>query len=164
MKPNYSVDKSVSEKEYVRFNRFLRYRNKKNMSIIIGSSLLITAFSIVQIYEYSDVALAVGFLAGLLVAIWMYTFGADRRARKYYNQFVLKEGTEQHIDFYDDHYEQFSAVGNVKIQYNQLFKIYVTKTNIYMMRSPSVGCALSLGNCSHEFVSFVKKIKEQYNI
>ena len=77
---------------------------------------------------------------------------------------MLKEGTEQHIDFYDDHYEQFSAVGNVKIQYNQLFKIYVTKTNIYMMRSPSVGCALYLGNCSHEFVSFVKKIKEQYNI
>ncbi|MBQ6666852.1 MAG: hypothetical protein IJM65_01895 [Bacteroidales bacterium] len=113
------------------------------MSIIIGSSLLITAFAIVQIYEYSDVALAVVFLAGLLVAIWMYTFGADRRAKKYYNQFVLKEGTEQHIDFYDDHYEQFSAVGNVKIQYNQLFKIYVTKTNIYDAFSISRLCIVS---------------------
>ena len=155
MEPIYSIKSIITEKEFIRFNRYLRYRNKTHMAIIIGCGLLVLAFVINDFIKGTNVARAVGFLVGILVVVWIYTFGADRKAKKYYHQYVVKEDINQRIDFFDNHYVQSSANANVTIHYSQITNIYATKTNIYLMRAPNIGCILSLSDCPEGFVDFI---------
>ena len=164
MEPNYSVNTKLTEEEFVRFNRLIMHRNKKLMAIIIGCGLIVLAYAIENLIKGQNMAMSLGLLCGSLVFIWVYTFGADRKARKYYKQNVEKESTEQRIDFYDDHFEQTTANANTNIPYSLLSAIYITKTNVYMMRSPVVGYVLPLNDCPEGFVEFIKKIKGQNNI
>ena len=164
MEPLYSVKTALTEEEFVRFNRFVAHSNKKSSAIIIVGGLLILTFAINQFIKGSDVPLAVGMLAGMLLFIWMYTIGIDFTAKRYYRQYVVKEGSEQTILFFDDHYEQSTSNANANIAYKQLTAIHFTKTNIYLMRSPRVGVVLPLASCPDGLPAFLQGIKEQNNL
>ena len=164
MEPLYSVKTSLTEEEFVRFSRFVAHSNKKNMTIIIVCGLLILAFAIEHFVKGTNIPAAIGLLAGMLVCVWLFTFGVDRTAKRYYRQYVVKEGTEQTILFFDDHYEQSTANANANIAYKQLTAIHFTKTNIYLMRSPRVGAVLSLASCPNGLSEFLQDIKKQNNL
>ena len=162
MEPLYSVKTTLTEEEFVRFNRFVAHSNKKSSAIIIVGGLLILAFAINQFIKGSDVPLSVGMLAGMLLFIWMYTIGIDFTAKRYYRQYVVKEGgSEQTILFFDDHYEQSTSNANANIAYKQLTAIHFTKTNIYLMRSPRVGVVLPLASCPDGLPEFLQDIKQK---
>ena len=144
MTPNYSIKTNLTEEEFVRFSRFVAHSNKKNMTIIIVCGLLILAFAINDLVKGTNVPRAVGFLAGMLICVWLFTFGVDRTAKRYYRQYVIKECTEQTIQFFDDHYVHSYANANANIAYKQLTAIHFTKKNIYLMRSPRVGAVVPL--------------------
>lgn len=164
MEPLYSVKTSLTEEEFVRFSRFVAHSNKKNMTIIIVCGLLILAFAINDFVKGTNVPRAVGFLVGMLICVWLFTFGVGRTAKRYYRQYVVKEGFEQTIQFFDDHYEQSTTNGNANIPYSQLTAIYFTKTNIYLMRSPRVGAVLPLATCPKGLAEFLQDIKRQNNL
>ena len=105
-----------------------------------------------------------GFLVGMLVCVWLFTFGVGRTAKRYYRQYVVKEGSEQTILFFDDHYEQSTSNANANIAYKQLTAIHFTKTNIYLMRSPRVGVVLPLVSCPNGLPEFLQDIKKQNNL
>ena len=164
MEPLYCVKTVLTEEEFVRFNRFVAHSNKKNMTIIIVCGLLILAFAINDLVTGNNVPRAVGFLAGMLICVWLFTFGVDRTAKRYYRQYVVKEGSEQTILFFNDHYEQSTANANANITYKQLTAIHFTKTNIYLMHSPKVGVVLPLASCPNGLPEFLQGIKKQNNL
>ena len=141
----------------MRFNRFVAHSNKKNLTIIIVCGLLILAFAINDFVKGTNVPRAVGFLVGMLFCVWLFTFGVGR-------QYVVKEGSEQTILFFDDHYEQSTSNANANIAYKQLTAIHFTKTNIYLMRSPRVGVVLPLVSCPNGLPEFLQDIKKQNNL
>ena len=148
----------------MRFNRFVAHSNKKNMTILIVCGLLILAFAINDFVTGTNVPRAVGFLVGMLVCVWLFTFGVSRTAKRYYRQYVVKEGTEQTILFFDDYYEQSTANANANIPYSQLTAIHFTKTNIYLMRSPRVGAVLPLASYPDGLSEFLQGIKKKNNL
>ena len=164
MTPNYSIKTNLTEEEFVRFSRFVAHSNKKNMAIIIVCGLLILAYVINDFVTDTNVPRAVGFLVGMLICVWLFTFGVDRTAKRYYRQYVVKEGTEQTILFFDDHYEQSTSNANANIAYKQLTAIHFTKTNIYLMRSPRVGVVLPLAACPDGLPEFLQSIKKKSNL
>ena len=164
MEPLYSVKTSLTEEEFVRFSRFVAHSNKKNTTIIIACGLLILAFAINDLVKGTNVLRAVGFLAGMLICVWLFTFGVGRTAKRYYRQYVVKEGPEQNIQFFDDHYEQSTANANANTTYKQLTAIHFTKTNIYLMRSPRVGVVIPLASCPQGLPEFLQDIKKHNNL
>ena len=164
MEPLYSVKTALTEEEFVRFSRFVAHSNKKNMTIIIVCGVIILAFAIEHFVTGTNIPAAIGLLAGMLVCVWLFTFGVDRTAKRYYRQYVVKEGSEQTILFFDDHYEQSTSNANANIAYKQLTAIHFTKTNIYLMRSPRVGVVLPLVSCPNGLPEFLQDIKKQNNL
>ncbi len=165
MEPLYSVKTTLTEEEFVRFSRFVAHSNKKNMAIIIVCGLLILAYAINDFVTGTNVPRAVGFLVGMLVGVWLFTVGVGRTAKRYYRQYVVKEGgSEQTILFFDDHYEQSTSNANANIAYKQLTAIHFTKTNIYLMRSPRVGVVLPLASCPDGLPEFLQDIKQKNNL
>ena len=150
MEPLYSVKTALTEEEFVRFNRFVAHSNKKNLTIIIVCGVIILAFAINDFVKGTNVPRAVGFLVGMLVCVWLFTFGVG--------------GSEQTILFFDDHYEQSTSNANANIAYKQLTAIHFTKTNIYLMRSPRVGVVLPLASCPQGLPEFLQDIKKQNNL
>ena len=161
MEPLYSVKTALTEEEFVRFSRFVAHSNKKNIAIIIVCGMIILAFAIEHFVKGTNIPAAIGLLAGMLVCVWLFTFGVGRTAKKYYRQYVVKEGSEQTILFFDDHYEQSTSNANANIDYNQLTAIHFTKTNIYLMRSPRVGIVLPLAACPDGLPEFLQSIKKK---
>lgn len=164
MEPLYSVKTALTEEEFVRFSRFVAHSNKKNLTIIIVCGVFISAFAIEHFVTGTNIPAAIGLLAGMLVCVWLFTFGVDRTAKRYYRQYVVKEGSEQTILFFDDHYEQSTSNANANIDYNQLTAIHFTKTDIYLMRSPRVGVVLPLASCPQGLPEFLQDIKKQNNL
>ena len=164
MEPRYSVKTALTEEEFVRFNRFVAHSNKKNIAIIIVCGMIILAFAIEHFVKGTNIPTAIGLLAGMLVCVWLFTFGVGRTAKKYYRQYVVKEGSEQTILFFDDHYEQSTSNANANTTYKQLTAIHFTKTNIYLMRSPRVGVVLPLAACPDGLPEFLQSIKKKSNL
>ena len=164
MEPLYSVKTALTEEEFVRFNRFVAHSNKKNIAIIIVCGMIILAFAIEHFVKGTNIPTAIGLLAGMLVCVWLFTFGVGRTAKKYYRQYVVKEGSEQTILFFDDHYEQSTSNANANTTYKQLTAIHFTKTNIYLMRSPRVGVVLPLAACPDGLPEFLQSIKKKSNL
>lgn len=164
MEPKYTIHTSLSEEEFIRFNRYLIHQNKRSMTIIIVSTLLVLAFAIDHFIRGVNLPIAVGLLVGLLIAVWNITLGADRKAKKYYRSYIAPQMAEQTISFFEDHLEQTTQTGNGSIPYAQLHKIYRTKTNLYLMRSPQVGTILPLASCPEGLVDYIMQIKQQHSL
>ena len=164
MEPLFSVKTSLTEEEFVRFSRFVAHSNKKNLTIIIVCGVIILAFAINDFVTGTNIPAAIGLLAGMLVCVWLFTFGVDRTAKRYYRQYVVKEGSDQTILFFDDHYEQSTSNANANTTYKQLTAIHFTKTDIYLMRSPRVGVVLPLASCPQGLPEFLQDIKKQNNL
>ena len=164
MEPLYSVKTALTEEEFVRFSRFVAHSNKKNLTIIIVCGVIILAFAIEHFVTGTNIPAAIGLLAGMLVCVWLFTFGVGRTAKKYYRQYVVKEGSEQTVLFFNDHYEQSTSNANANTTYKQLTAIHFTKTDIYLMRSPRVGVVLPLASCPQGLPEFLQDIKKQNNL
>ena len=164
MEPLYSVKTALTEEEFVRFSRFVAHSNKKNLTIIIVCGVIILAFAIEHFVTGTNIPAAIGLLAGMLVCVWLFTVGVGRTAKRYYRQYVVKEGTEQTVLFFNDHYEQSTSNANADIAYKQLTAIHFTKTNIYLMRSPRVGVVLPLASCPEGLPEFLQSIKKKSNL
>ncbi len=53
---------------------------------------------------------------------------------------------------------------NGSIPYAQLHKIYRTKNDLYLMRSPQVGTILPLTSCPEGLVDYIMQIKQQHSL
>lgn len=161
MEPKYKVHADLTEEEFVRFSLFVSHSNKTRVAIIIVCGLIILALAVGDLIKGTHVARAIGFLAGELVCLWLFTFGVARQAKKYYRQYVVKESTEQDILFFDDHFEQVTGNATSSVEYSHLNHIYFTKTNIYLMRAPNIGVVLPLASCPDGLAEFLHNVVSQ---
>ena len=60
MEPKYSIHTSLSEEEFIRFNRYLIHQNKRSMTILILSTLPVLAFAIDHFIRGVNLPIAVG--------------------------------------------------------------------------------------------------------
>ena len=87
-----------------------------------------------------------------------------RGIRKLYAKDKIIQNLEAEYAFFDDHFEQFHNNDHSTIRYDQVHKIYVTKDNVYIMRSPAAGFIIQNETCPDGFLDFIEKIKKDYKI
>ncbi|MBO4600591.1 MAG: YcxB family protein [Bacteroidales bacterium] len=164
MEPLYCIRSKYTEKEYVRFNRYLASRNKSIWVVIALFGLFGIEFLVMNIHKEGQVAIGAVLVLGALFMAWNLTLGADRKARKYYASDKYIQGLEFELKFYDDHIEQVGSNSFGIIDYDKIYKIFVTKNSVYIMRSSVAGIFFPLADCPQGFVDFIENIKGKYNL
>ncbi|MBR1784677.1 MAG: hypothetical protein IJ760_04480 [Bacteroidales bacterium] len=119
MEPLFSIESKYTEEEFVKFNRYVIFHNKHNYvtwGVMIGAVLIF--FSAITSFG----SLPVGFMiavaaAWILVLIWSYTWGADRKARKYYAKDKVINGLAYKLSFFEDNLIQMQSNGSASLEY-----------------------------------------------
>lgn len=87
-----------------------------------------------------------------------------REVERAWNTNKNMQNSLHHFLFYEDYLEDKSSTSMVKLLYNEIHKIIITDTNIYIMSGSTQGLLISKENCDEEFLSFIFSIKEKYHV
>ena len=138
MQALYTIKSLYSKEEFMRFNRTLRFKNKKMIVVLSVFNLLLiatTVFCLVNGYSFWAALCGVY----LVFLDWYLFLGTDKRMAKVFMQNKLIAGQQCEFRFYDDHFESITKNGSSNIDYDKIHRIIETKTNIYIMYSDNQG-------------------------
>lgn len=137
-KPFYTIKSLYSKEEFMRFNRTLRFRNKKIvvfLSILDGLLVALTLLCLISgNYIWAAVA---GFY--LVFLNWYLFRGIDQRMAKVFIRNTEIAGQKCEFQFFEDHFDAITKSGTTSIGYDKIKNIIETKTNVYIMYSDSQG-------------------------
>lgn len=137
-KPLYTIKSLYSKEELMRFNRTLRFRNKKIvvfLSILDGLLVALTLLCLISgNYIWAAVA---GFY--LVFLNWYLFRGIDQRMAKVFMRNTEIAGQKCEFQFFEDHFDAITKSGTTSIGYDKIKNIIETKTNVYIMYSDSQG-------------------------
>ena len=122
----------------MRFNRTLRFKNKKLVIFltVLNVLLLVTTVFCLVNGDYFWAAVC-GFY--LVFLDWYLFRGTDKRMAKVFMQNKLVANQVYEFRFYDDHFESITKNGSTQIEYDNIRRILETKKNIYIMYSDNLG-------------------------
>ena len=80
-------------------------------------------------------------------------------AKKVYESNKMLKDITLNYEFYEEYFEQKNTVGNTKVVYDKIYMIVETDTNFYIMIARNQGYIVNKGNCSQEFIGFIRKIR-----
>lgn len=63
--------------------------------------------------------------------------------------------------FFKDNFTCHSKLGDIKIEYRNVYRILETKTNFYFMLSQNQGMILKKENCSEELMALIQNLKKK---
>lgn len=136
--PLYTIKSLYSKEEFMRFNRTLRFRNKKIvvfLSILDGLLVALTLLCLISgNYIWAAVA---GFY--LVFLSWYLFRGIDQRMAKVFMRNTEIAGQKCEFQFFEDHFDAITKSGTTSIGYDKIKNIIETKTNVYIMYSDSQG-------------------------
>ena len=164
MEPLFSFKSCYTETEYVRFNQFILRQNPNYwISFVV---MTVGGVWLLMVAKQWGVPMMLGLLmlAVALIIVYGLTLGAKKKARDYYAKDKHLNGLEFELKFYDDHFMQEHSNGSDSVEYSKIYKIHITKTNIYIMQSPLLGYIVPLADCPSGFADFVTKLKRDYRI
>lgn len=138
MKPLYTVKSLYSMEEFMRFNRTLRFRNKKIVVFLSILDVLLLALTLLCLINGSYIWAAIaGFY--LLFLNWYLFRGIDQRMAKVFMRNTEIAGQQCEFQFFEDHFDAITKSGTTSISYDKIKNIIETKTNVYIMYSDSQG-------------------------
>lgn len=140
----------------MRFNRTLRFKNKKIvvfLSVLNVLLLVTTVFCLIN-GDYFWAAVC-GFY--LFFLDWYLFRGTDKRMAKVFMQNKLIAGQECEFRFYDDHFESITKSDSTQIDYDKIRRIIETKKNIYIMYSANQGIMMQKP-VPDGFVEFLQQV------
>ena len=122
----------------MRFNRTLRFRNKKIVVFLSILNVLLVGLTVLCLIQGSYIWAAIaGFY---LVFLDWYLFRCiDQRMAKVFMKNTEIDGQKCEFRFFEDHFEAITKSGTTNIGYEKIKDIIETKTNIYIMYSDSQG-------------------------
>lgn len=138
MQALYTIKSLYSKEEFMRFNRTLRFKNKKIVVFLsVLNVLLIVTTVLCLVHGDYFWAAVCGFY--LVFLDWYLFRGIDKRTAKIFMQNKLIANQECEFRFYDDHFESITKNGSSNIDYDKIHRIIETKKNIYIMYSDNQG-------------------------
>lgn len=155
MEPLYTIKSLYSKEEFVRFNRTLRFKNKKIIVLLVILNVLLVATTVLCLVHGDYIWAAVsGFY--LVFLNWYLFFGADKRVTKVFMQNKLIAGQECEFRFYEESFEAHTQNGSTNIGYDKIYRLIETRTNVYIMYSDTHGIMMKKP-VPDGFVEFLKR-------
>ena len=122
----------------MRFNRTLRFRNKKIVVFLSILDVLLVALTVLCLIHGSYIWAAIaGFY--LLFLNWYLFRGIDQRMAKLFMRNTEVAGQKCEFQFFEDHFDAITRSGTTSIDYGKIRNIIETKTNVYIMYSDAQG-------------------------
>lgn len=159
----YNIDSTVTWDEYKRFCKVVQKSNSrpKIFTYVCLIIVLIGSIFLIKAHRYYPTIMAVF----ILVIGFSSVFVKQRReVNRAWNTNKNMQNSLHHFLFYEDYLEDKSSTSMVKLLYNEIHKIIITDTNIYIMSGSTQGLLISKENCDEEFLSFIFSIKEKYRV
>ena len=120
-KPLYTIKSLYSKEEFMRFNRTLRFRNKKIVVFLSILDGLLVALTLLCLISGNYIWAAI---AGFYLVFMRNTEIAGQKCE---------------FQFFEDHFDAITKSGTTSIGYDKIKNIIETKTNVYIMYSDSQG-------------------------
>ena len=159
MQTSYTLKSLYSKEEFMRFNRTLRFKNKKIVVFLsVLNVLLIVTTVLCLVHGDYFWAAVCGFY--LFFLDWYLFRGIDKRTAKIFMQNKLIANQECEFRFYDDHFESITKNGSTQIDYDKIRRIIETKKNIYIMYSDNQGIMMQKP-VPEGFVEFLHQVAPQ---
>ena len=165
MEPIFTVKCKCTEKEYLRFYRYILFKRYKWLSYL--SLLFITALVVSFIVTSllgglidwkSSLSPMACFLFYFLCIFYILPYSAVRRFRK--NK--LARELESEVSFFEDHIETVNKYENFTCPYEKMDRILETKTNVYIMIQPNSGLILRKQDFPEGALEFIHQVREQF--
>lgn len=159
----YNIDSTVTWDEYKRFCKVVQKSNSRSkiLTYVCLIIVLIGSIFLIKAHRYYPTIMAVF----ILVIGFSSVFVKQRReVKRAWNTNKNMQNSLHHFLFYEDYLEDKSSTSMVKLLYNEIHKIIITDTNIYIMSGSTQGLLISKENCDEEFLSFIFSIKEKYHV
>lgn len=148
MEPLYTAKTQCTWPEYWKLNQAALLRRKPTLALCM---LLIALFVLLSVLRASVVPLL---LCVLFFAVYFLLLRATAR-RSFQSNRIMRDET-LHYAFFADHFEASYSQGQTSVAYDQLFAVWETSTNFYLMISRNQGYLLSKANCSPELIAFLQ--------
>lgn len=163
--PKFQIHISLTECDYVRYNHAIVWSLKSTkwivaISIVFGVLTLAPALFYYQ--SMSTISYVIFPLVCVFAVLWYYIIGIDRTAARTYK--MNKMGVDTEILFYNDYLEFITANSRTIWHYDELQKIIITKTDIYVMHSFTTGLCIRKDICPEGFLEFIEVVKQTNNL
>lgn len=159
----YNIDSTVTWDEYKRFCKVVQKSNSrpKILTYVCLVIVLIGSIFLIRAHRYYPTIMAVFILVIGFSSVFVKQ---KREVERAWNTNKNMQNSLHHFLFYEDYLEDKSSTSMVKLLYNEIHKIIITDTNIYIMSGSTQGLLISKENCDEEFLSFIFSIKEKYHV
>ncbi len=159
----YNIDSTVTWNEYKRFCKVVQKSNSrpKILTYVCLVIVLIGSIFLIRAHRYYPTIMAVFILVIGFSSVFVKQ---KREVERAWNTNKNMQNSLHHFLFYEDYLEDKSSTSMVKLLYNEIHKIIITDTNIYIMSGSTQGLLISKENCDEEFLSFIFSIKEKYHV
>jgi hypothetical protein len=158
----FQTETVCTYEEYKKFNWCVHSRFKFTIAFmsLTGLMFVMSFFSSLFFSKrlaaafFVFVVLYYGAVVGLIINI---------NGKKTYNSNPLIHEARTTFYFYHDHFEYFNSYGHTSLLYTNIYEIYETKTNFYIMLSKNQGLIIIKNNCQPEHIAFIQNVKKQLN-
>ena len=163
MTPLFTTKTVYSEREYVAFTMTALRHNPDYWRNMGAGYLLLTACAIYGLVS-GRAYLSVASILAVPLFAFLWKWALHRRIKRVYGTNRRLQDMESAFSLYEDRFEEVYPDGALTVSYGELYKIYETKTNVYLMLGAEQGSILVKESCSKELLTFLRKVKEQYGL
>ena len=125
------------------------------VSFVMPAVLLLLA---VLFWSRGHRAESVVMLVFMLLFVVVYLALRSRNEKKLYDSNKALHGLRSRIMFFEDRMRTESRLGVTNVKYDDIYAIYETETNYYIMTAPAQGTIVVKKNSSAELEDFLTKL------
>lgn len=162
MEPLYTVSFKSSYEEYKKYCMYFSYRRVPQiiLGVVIGICIAFLAAVAVLSIWIGDTLHCVLFLLYIAILLSIYFLLPRYRIRKAYNSNKHIQDKTITINFFEDRLETEDSSGCAKVMYDEIYRIYETKTNFYIMIATNQGMNVIKANCSDGLIEHLRRLRE----
>lgn len=143
------------------YKKFAYTYYKKGSKIIIPTIIISVCSVLLGLLfwtKYHELFYLILFVAIGVIFPIILKLRIDSMIHKTWASSKLMQNIENTVAFYEDHVEQSNSIGNMKVDYKNLFRILEDNYGIYLMISKAQGICIKKEACSPELIDFIKNI------
>lgn len=159
MEPLFTTKTAYTLEEYKKFNYALFSKQMKlpvlsGFAFLIWLSIMIYCIAAKEYYSFF-----IAFVIVILI-IAIIPVSLNKSIKKTYYSNKMASKTICEFEFYEKELVEKTPDGSMRVQYENLYKIIETKTNLYLMIAQNQGFIIVKDNCTSELIEFIKKLNK----
>lgn len=164
MKPKFKVSTRYTIEEYINLNRFYIRKAVRVPSIIFLVLVFCTVFAISRVGMYgafevkSLVLPALCADASYFVFYAVISIGVEMSAKKHFESNKKLKNALVEFTFFEDCFSVESPEGSSIINYEDIYRVYETEENFYIMTGKSQGYIIVRAECEQALIDFLHKM------